>query len=145
MYCQLCSTLEKFQTPTALQESMHFHDTQLNESLNQSISRMCPKFKHFGASMTLSTRVHLVAIIRNIGYKACYNQLLQALQILPQSNKYFFEFIDKHDKVRRDQYARNVSAEYMRARKHKTKAKYENKCFYNEQMLIKELANQESV
>ena len=73
--------------------------------------------------MTLSTRVHLVAIIQNIGYKACYNQLLEQLQICPQSNKYFFEFIDKHDKVRRDQYARNVSAEYMRARKHKTKAK----------------------
>ena len=66
--------------------------------------------------MTLTTHVYLVALICNIGFYKCYNQLLQELKIDADSNNYLYKFILQHDKEREDQYIQEVSAEYKHAR-----------------------------
>ena len=54
-YKQLVTSLSRFQTSEALKESMYDMDTQANEALNQAVAQFCPKYKHFGTTMTLST------------------------------------------------------------------------------------------
>ena len=41
---KLSDCLATFNTEESIRESMHPYDTQLNESLNQSIGQICPKF-----------------------------------------------------------------------------------------------------
>ena len=119
MYKQLVTSLSRFQTSEALKESMHFLDTQSNEAMNQAVARFCPKFKHFGTTMTLATRVHLAIHIRNKGYKECYLELFNKLGIKEETNRNLFRFVHRNDTKRTNQYKRNISADYKRSRKHK--------------------------
>ena len=86
MYEQLCSAVARFQTKKNILECLHKYDTQQNESLNMSVSRYVPKFKHFGTTMALDTRVRCVIGVRNLGYANFYNTLLFNLGCLAVSD-----------------------------------------------------------
>ena len=57
MYQQLKDAVEPFQTEQQVRETLHNYDTQHNEAMNMAVSRYVPKFKHYGTTMALDTRV----------------------------------------------------------------------------------------
>ena len=118
------NVFDKFSSFTKLCESIHEGDTQKNEGLNNAIARVAPKFKHYGATMTLKTRIFLVAAIANIGYKEFYLQFLPMLGI-PVNNEAsnLITGIKRHDEIKKINYVRKTSAQYKRKRRYQIKAK----------------------
>ena len=123
-YQQLGKVVSKFSTYEKLCESIHDGHTQKNEGLNNAIARVAPKFKHFGATMTLATRINLVVAITNLGYKEFFLNFLPMIGVaLPTSHTEVSAGIERFDRNKKQNYVRKVSVEYKRKRKHKIKAK----------------------
>ena len=125
MYEQLCSAVARFQTKKNILECLHKYDTQQNESLNMSVSRYVPKFKHFGTTMALDTRVRCVIGVRNLGYANFYNTLLFNLGCLAVSDgeRLISQGISIIDKTKLNLQKIKKTLEYKRSRKHGKKAK----------------------
>ena len=79
MYEQLQECVRKFQTRENVTECLHSFGTQKNEAVNNLIARVAPKFKHFGTTPALDTRVSTVAGTTNMGYEQYYLSLLHML------------------------------------------------------------------
>ncbi len=86
MYEQLTHAVERFQTEDNVKECLHKYDTQHNEGLNMSVSRYVPKFKHYGTSMSLDTRVRCVIGSHNMGYTTYYKTMLTKLGCLEEKD-----------------------------------------------------------
>ena len=84
MYQQLLQVLERFQTDDNIRDCLHKYDTQMNEGLNMSVSRYVPKFKHYGTTMSLDTRLRCVIGQHNMGYESYYKTLLYNLGCLEE-------------------------------------------------------------
>ena len=87
-YEQMVKAVERFQTDENIKECLHSFDTQYNESLNMSVARYVPKFKHFGTTMSLESRVRCVIGVHNLGYSKFYLTLLTNLGCLGKSDEY---------------------------------------------------------
>jgi len=85
MYLQVKSEIERFQTEDMIKDCLHSFDTNINESLNILVSKMCPKHKHYGSTPTLKTRLTLVAGVHNMGFQNFYSTLMADLRILDDS------------------------------------------------------------
>ena len=75
-YHQLTEAVRTFTTDEIIKETLHDFDTQQNEALNMAVSRYVPKFKHYGTTCALDTRVRCVIGSHNMGYKDFYLSLL---------------------------------------------------------------------
>ena len=62
-----------------LSESCHNMSTQMNESLNNYIARLCPKHKHLSNTNTLLTRVLVVVASKNMGFEHFYLKILSLM------------------------------------------------------------------
>ena len=124
MYDQLKNCFARFNSEEAIKESMHKHETQINKSLNQEVSRSCPKFKLLGTSMTLKTRVNTVLCKRNNGYKQYYEQALKKLHINQKDCKqyHFDNGVVRQHETKLMHYRKIISKDYRRKRKHKIEA-----------------------
>ena len=121
---QLKNVFDKFSSFDKLCESIHDGSTQKNEGLNNAIARVAPKFKHYGATMTLKTRIFLVAAIANIGYKEFYLNFLPMLGIaVNDDSNDFMTGITRFDINKKNNYVRKISADYKRKRRYQIKAK----------------------
>ena len=63
-----------------LEESQHTGNTQINEALNQSISKYAPKNKYLGSTMTLTHRVHVAVGIHNLENLTFWEHVYQELE-----------------------------------------------------------------
>ena len=79
MHKQVSLAIERFQDEEHVKECLHLNDTNINESLNMSVSRLVPKFKHYGTTMALDSRIRLVLGVHNLGYAEFYLTLLHNL------------------------------------------------------------------
>ena len=79
MYEQLKEAVEPFKTEEQVRETLHNYDTQHNEAMNMAVSRYVPKFKHYGTTMALDTRVRCVIASHNMGYATFFSTLLVRL------------------------------------------------------------------
>ena len=86
MYQQLKEVVTRFQTEENIRECLHKYDTQVNEGLNMSVSRYVPKFKHYGTTMSLDTRIRCVIGHHNMGYETYYKTLLYNLGCLQKDD-----------------------------------------------------------
>ena len=68
MYDQLKEAVARFQTEENVRECLHKYDTQTNEGLKMLVSRYTPKFKHYGTTISLDTRIRCVVGHHNMGY-----------------------------------------------------------------------------
>ena len=76
MYLQIKECLSKFQTIDNVGECLHSFDTQKNEAINNAIARVVPKFKHFGTTPALDTRISTVMGCTNMGYAEYFLSLI---------------------------------------------------------------------
>ena len=131
MYDQLQDCFSRFNSEDTIKESMHANETQINESLNQAVSRCCPKFKLFGSSMTLNTRVSSVLCKRNDGFDKYYHHLYKQLNINQQDCKQYYleKGINALHDMKTKHYQKAVSKDYRRKRKHNIEAKKREQIF----------------
>ena len=81
VYTVLKGILDPFTTIGRLEEIAHGGDTQMNESLNNTISWYAPKNKTFSGSKSLRARVYLAVGIVLVGYKEYISELLAKIGI----------------------------------------------------------------
>lgn len=112
-YKDLKTALSPFMTKEVLLESVHSMNTQKNESLNNSIARLCPKSKHFASTATLLTRVQIVVSFANLGPEVFYKMLLSDLGIEEQEHLN----IERMQKKRKQDKVRHSSVGYKRKRR----------------------------
>ena len=119
MYKQINQSLSKFQTKENVKECLHSFDTQKNESVNNAIARMAPKFKHFGTTPGLDTRISTVVGFTNMGYEEYYLRLLSML-VNPDSIKgSLIELgIKRTGKIKQNNRKRKSTNKYKRDRTH---------------------------
>ena len=86
MYKQLTDAVARFQSEKNIKECLHKYDTQINEGLNMTVSRYVPKFKHYGTTMSLDTRIRCVVGQHNMGYATYYSTLLKNLGCLENND-----------------------------------------------------------
>ena len=119
-YEQMCLAVERFQTDENIKECLHSYDTQYNESLNMSVARYVPKFKHYGTTMSLESRVRCVLGVHNSGYSNFYLTLLTFLGCLGKSDDYrlLFSGIHRISNTKLKTKVFKQTAKYKRKRKH---------------------------
>ena len=81
LYDQMWEIYSPCILPHRLEESLHTFDTQLNESLNHSISKYAPKYKSLGSTMALTHRVSVAVGIHNLGHLQFWKEVLEELDI----------------------------------------------------------------
>ena len=86
MYKQLTDAVARFQSEKNIKECLHKYDTQINEGLNMTVSQDVPKFKHYGTTMSLDTRIRCVVGQHNMGYATYYSTLLKNLGCLENND-----------------------------------------------------------
>ena len=81
LYSFLEDLLSRFLTEDALMEVGHAFDTQVNESLNNSIAWLAPKNKTYAGSRSLANRIYITIGIQSIGSLHYFKPLFEALGI----------------------------------------------------------------
>ena len=81
LYDELKPVFDRFTSVEVVMESIHNMSTQINESMNNVITQLCPKLKHVSESITLLTRVCLAVAYSNIGFTSLYNKILDKLGV----------------------------------------------------------------
>ena len=81
LYTYLQATMARFITKEALEEVGHGHDTQVNESLNNTISWYAPKNKTYSGSSSLRNRIGIALGVHSIGTKVYFERLFKKLGI----------------------------------------------------------------
>ena len=98
LYKFLTATVARFITPDALKEVAHGSDTQVNESLNNSVTWFAQKNKTYAATSSLANRVCLALGIYSVGYEVFFVRLFERCGInIPDDLRYYLK---KQEKTR---------------------------------------------
>jgi hypothetical protein len=81
LYKTLSKMVARFITLERLKEVAHVYDTQVNESLNNTISWLAPKNKCFGGSQSLTNRICIAVGVNTLGVQKYFVKLFKALAI----------------------------------------------------------------
>ena len=92
LYAYLNDAIARFITKEALDEVGHGHDTQVNESLNNTIAWYAPKNKTYSGTYSLTNRISIASGVHSIGAEQYYTRLLKKLGIkVTKEIAYYFE------------------------------------------------------
>ena len=101
LFTVLEELIERFVTPEALEDLCHGMDTQVNESLNNTIAWFAPKNKSYCSSLSLTNRICIALGINSVGFIAYYRRLLMKLGIrLTPDVEHFLRVKDRSRSVR---------------------------------------------
>jgi hypothetical protein len=81
LYGVLQQLLSRFITMEKLREVCHVMDTQVNDSMNNTISWLAPKNKCYGGSQSLQNRIAIANGINSLGLHKYYTRIFHALGI----------------------------------------------------------------
>jgi hypothetical protein len=81
LYKAVSDLLARFITLDKLREVAHPYDTQVNESLNNTISWLAPKNKCYGGSCSLTNRICIAIGVNTLGMEKYFARLFKALAI----------------------------------------------------------------
>ena len=114
LYKVLRSQLDRFMTLKAMKEISHGHDTQVNESLNCTVSWNAPKNKVYSSSGSLKNRLALAVCIHSIGTLAFYTRLFGRLGMVLEPD--VLHYFVKKDKNRSAKIERAKKTDFKRKR-----------------------------
>jgi hypothetical protein len=86
LYAVINQIAARFLSLPRLKELAHVMDTQVNESMNNTISWMAPKNKCFGGSQSLRNRISIAVGINTLGLHRYFKRLFHALGITMTPN-----------------------------------------------------------
>jgi hypothetical protein len=119
LYNTLSDKLARFITLDRLQEVVHGMDSQVNESLNNTISWLAPKNKVYCASWSLTNRIGIAVGINSLGMVDYFGRLFKALGIIMTPNiKHFLEVREKSRKNRLQAIKTRDKKKLCNAKKH---------------------------
>ena len=81
LHDDIIAELQPYITTKMLTQLYHHHDTNLNETLNRSAMNYAPKDRTYSLSMSLETRIKIVAAIQLVGHVVFWRQVLRRLGI----------------------------------------------------------------
>ena len=132
LYSALNNIIARFITLEALKEIGHGGDTQVNESLNNTISWLAPKNKTYGKSMSLTNRISIAIGVHSLGpmdyWRLLFNKLGMAVN---EDTLYYLSSIDstraaKNARAKMNDYkAVRMKVEHDNLQKHTEVAKKE--------------------
>ena len=91
LYGFLINCVARFITPDAIREVGHGMDTQVNESLNNTVAWLAPKNKTYSGTCSLSNQICLALGVHSVGTDEYYERLFAKLsiQLAPDVRHYF--------------------------------------------------------
>jgi hypothetical protein len=95
--------LSRFITIDKLREVSHVMDTQVNESLNNTISWLAPKNKCYGGPQSLRNRIAFAVGINSLGLHKYFTRLFHALGIRMTANVVHFLSVKERNRKKRIQ------------------------------------------
>jgi hypothetical protein len=96
LYDELSKKVARFITLDRLKEVAHGMDSQVNESLNNTVSWFAPKNKVYCGTQSLGNRIGLALGINALGHRVYFGRLFKALGISMTNNvAHFLEIKDK--------------------------------------------------
>jgi hypothetical protein len=81
LYGELKSIVEKFISVERLSDVNHTFETQVNESLNQSVSLFVPKNRTYSMTMALASRVKICCGVHISGQNGYWSKVFEALEL----------------------------------------------------------------
>ena len=79
LYDQMKGAYQPYITPERCMESLHCHDTQLNEALNSLVAKYAPKNRSYGTTMSLNNRISIVIGIHNLGHYRYWKNVFELI------------------------------------------------------------------
>jgi hypothetical protein len=101
LYACLQDLIARFVTLECLKELAHSFDTQVNESLNNTIAWLAPKNKCYGGSQSLSNRVSIAIGMNSIGLSKTFARIFKALSITMTPNVEHFLSVRQTNRQKR--------------------------------------------
>ena len=118
LYSQILNAYAPYTTPERIAESNHPYDTQLNESLNNVVSRYAPKNRTYGTTMSLSNRIAIVIGVHNLGHLGFWKEVYHLIG-LPMST-------DLHNNLLRKDGRKDLKRKYNEKKEVKSKRAKKN-------------------
>ena len=81
LYAKLKDIIARYISIERLRELAHGHDTQVNESLNNTAAWLAPKNKMYCSTHSLSNRIAMAIGIVSLGFRVYYERLFKELGI----------------------------------------------------------------
>ena len=75
---QMKEKFEQYTTESAMVELLHPYDTQTNEGMNTAVAVVAPKHKNYSRSVELSSRIHFVVGMKNVGRSKFVTDILMS-------------------------------------------------------------------
>lgn len=79
LYEEVRAKYDAYVTKEKLEECAHEFDSNINESLNNIVSKYAPKRKHFSKSLSLVTRVYIAAGVYLVGFHYLWSRIYENL------------------------------------------------------------------
>ena len=114
LYLFLTTVVARFITPQALKEVAHGSDTQVNESLNNSVTWFAQRNKTYAATSSLGNRVCLALGIYSLGYREYFERLFHRFGIVMPDDIRFY--LAKQEQTRAYRIANDKKTEVKKLR-----------------------------
>ena len=114
LYKTLRTLLDRFCTLKAMKEVAHGHDTQVNESLNGTISWHAPKNKVYSGSGSLKNRLALAIGVHSVGTLVFFTRLFGKLHINMDAD--VLHYLEQKDRNRSAKITRATTKEFKKKR-----------------------------
>jgi hypothetical protein len=101
LLCNYPTITARFITLPKLKDVAHVMDTQVNESMNNTISWLAPKNKCFGGSQSLLNRISIAVGITSLGLNRYFTRLFHALGITMMPNIHHFLSLKENKRQKR--------------------------------------------
>lgn len=117
LYCKLQELLSRYFTMKALRECAHGYDTQVNESINNSVAWLAPKNKMYCASHSLHNRIAVAIGVTSVGLLPYHVRLFKKLGITMTSETLHFLTVKDRKRARKQAIAKTKEAKLKRQAK----------------------------
>jgi hypothetical protein len=115
LYVAINQIAARFITLPKLKEVAHVMDTQVNESMNNTIAWLAPKNKCFGGSQSLKNRISLAVGITSLGLHKYFTRLFHSLCITMPPN--IHHFLGVRERRRQQRIGKTKEKAHKRLRK----------------------------
>jgi hypothetical protein len=120
LYAELNKMIQRFISPDKLREVAHGMDTNVNKSINNTISYFAPKNRVYCGTRSLQNRVSIAIGVLSLGMVEYFKRLFKALGIYMTPNiLHFLEVKEKHRLYRIEK------AKTSKAKKDRNKRKFD--------------------
>ena len=75
---QMKEKFKPYTTVSAMVELLHPYDTQTNEGMNTAVAAVAPKHKNYSRSVELSSRIHFIVGMKNVGRTKFVSDILMS-------------------------------------------------------------------